>query len=101
MPIQGQDVTLETAEYQLGGTINVGDDGTGTASILFTKTCGIGLNVSGTFNVLAAGNVDRLWLISSGGTVLGTPSEPLNLPLHELVQLEAVRVASRSNLPND
>jgi hypothetical protein len=88
MPIQGQDVKLETAEYRLTGTINIGDDGIGTASILFTNISGVGLDVDGTFNVQAAG-VDRLWLISSGGTALSTPSQPAN----ELVQLEAVRVA--------
>jgi hypothetical protein len=89
MPIQGQDAKLMTAAYQLKGTISVGSDGTGKASILFTKTDGSGLNVDGQFYVLLAGNMDRLWLISSGAVVPETGA-----PAQELVNLEAVRVAS-------
>jgi hypothetical protein len=96
MPIQGQDASLEVGAYQLKGTIKVGDDGTGQANILLKNTSGKGLDVEGQFYVLLAGNVDRLWLISSGGTVPQT-GEPAN----ELVHIEAVRVASHSQLPND
>jgi hypothetical protein len=88
MPIQGQDVKLATGAYQLKGTVNVRSDGSGEARILFTNTGVGGLNVDGQFYVLLAGNVDRLWLISSGGVVPET-----GVPATELVNLEAVRVA--------
>lgn len=88
-PIQGQGASLATGAYDLKGTISVRNDGTGEASILFTKTSGSGRNVNGQFYVLLVGNVDRLWMISSGATVPETGEQA-----DELVDLEAVRVAS-------
>lgn len=90
MPIQGQGAKLTTGAYQLKGTINVRMDGTGEASILFTRTggSGSGLDVKGEFYVSLAGNVDRLWFISSGAVVPQTGEGA-----EELVNLEAVRTA--------
>jgi hypothetical protein len=88
MRLHGTGALFETGEYRLKGTITVRGDGTGEASILFTKTAGPGLNVSGDFYVVVAGNVDRLWLISSGAKVPETGASA-----DELVNLEAVRVS--------
>lgn len=101
LPIHGQDSELATGHYTLQGTIRVRGDGTGDASILFTLVEGNGRNIKGNFFVLVPGNGDRLWLISSGQTVAdpskrdnGEPTPELVEPAPELVDLEAVRVAS-------
>ena len=94
LPIHGQDSELTTGQYKLKGIIRVRGDGTGDASILFTLAEGNGRNIQGNFFVLVPGNGDRLWLISSGQTVVN-PGKPDNgEPAPELVDLDAVRVAS-------
>lgn len=88
MPIAGQDAKLITGAYSLQGSINVGADGSGDASILFTKTSGDGLNVKGQFFVTVGGDPDHLWLISAGAVVPDTGKDA-----NESVTLEAVRIA--------
>lgn len=91
LPIHGQDSELSIGYYELQGSIDVGNDGTGEASILFTKVKGEGRDIQGSFFVLVPGNSpDRLWLISSGQKVVGGSDDGQLAP--ELVDLEAVLV---------
>ena len=88
MPIQGMEAKLTTGFYDLNGTIEVGPDGSGQASILFTRTggTGSGLNVKGDFHVQVAEK--QMWLVSAGGIVPETGARA-----EELVNLEAIRLA--------
>ncbi len=89
MPISGQAAALVTGVYALKGSISIGTDRTGDATILFTRTGGSGQDVKGQFYVTLAEDENRLWFISSGAVVPGT-GEVAN----ESVTLEAVRVAN-------
>jgi len=91
MPIQGQAPDLLTAIWDLGGTIEVQRDGTGSASILFTNVDSVmppERQLQGEFYVLVPG-LDRLWLISAGANLLLGGKVT---PAHESVHIEAVRV---------
>lgn len=95
MPIQGQTPDLLTATWDLDGTIFVQPDGTGTASILFSKVETVILpppsvrQLQGEFYVLVPA-MDRLWLISAGAMLLLGGNKVR--PAHESVHIEAVRV---------
>jgi hypothetical protein len=86
--LHGQGVTLKTGEFSIAGSISMQADGVGSATLTFTKTTD-GSGVKGEFNLLAAGSADRIWLVSSGGVVLGSGE-----PADELVEGEAVRITA-------
>lgn len=83
MPIHGLGAELQSATYALNGIISVKNDGTGNATILYTKTAGRGKNTEGNFYVLQA-EADRFWLVSSENEKTG--------PATEIVNLEAIRI---------
>jgi hypothetical protein len=87
--LQTQGAKLQTGDYTVAGTMTMQSDGTGSATLTFTKTAGSGQAIQGEFNVMAAGSADRLWLVSSGGVVLGSSDDA-----DELVDGEAVRIAA-------
>jgi hypothetical protein len=92
MPIRGQTPDLLTATWDLDGTIYVGSDGTGTASILFTKVDKVITplpQLRGEFYVVVPA-MDRLWLISAGAMLMAGGNKVR--PAHESVHIEAVRV---------
>ena len=101
-PLQGQKASLEKATYDLSGTMTLGPDGTGDADVDFQETSGRKLDgyfrskLKGYFYVLVAGSPDRLWLVSSGATVLSSgatvPPIPAGTPADELVNVEAIRI---------
>jgi hypothetical protein len=96
MRIDGMGPEVMNSHFVLEGTITMQKDGSGTASILFRNMSG-GLNVQGAFFVMVGGDVNRLWMISAGAVVPGTPAGAgaaaiPERPAHESVTLEAVRL---------
>lgn len=61
----------------------------GNAHIAFTSDNPRLDSVDGKFRFAVAGSSDRLWLMSTGATIMGQP-EPINIA--ELVIIEAVRI---------
>lgn len=76
--------------YELKGNMLL-DDGAhlGDAHIAFTTNDQGMDSVDGKFRFAIAGTPDRLWLMSTGATILGKP-EPINID--ELVIIEAIRM---------
>lgn len=92
MPLQGSVKTgVLVGTYVLTGKMLLGSDASlGDAHIAFTsETPGLD-SVDGKFRFAIAGAPDRLWLMSTGATIMGKP-EPINIA--ELVIIEAIRIA--------
>jgi hypothetical protein len=85
--IQGQGAALQHSSFKLKGTYTLRSDGTGTARIDFIAPSGE-INVTGDFDLLMAGTIDRFWLVSSGATAPG------GAPADELTSGEAIRVSA-------
>jgi hypothetical protein len=86
-PLQGQGAKLKKGAYDVEGQITLDASGIGSAAIYFRNQNPQRPDLKGEFYLGIAGTGDRLWLISSGATL-----QPSNLPVDELVTLEAVRV---------
>jgi hypothetical protein len=85
--LQGQGAKLQIGAFSLNGTVTLDSDGTGSASIKFRATDGGTGDIDGEFFLVIAGTPDRLWLVSSGGTVPSSGAQA-----DELCTLEAVRM---------
>jgi hypothetical protein len=92
--LQGQGAKLLTGNFKVEGRIAMQNDGTGSATLTFTKTSGSGRGVKGEFNVIVAGSADRFWLVSAGGVVLDDKGKPTDEHADELVDVEAIRIAA-------
>jgi len=93
--MEGQDATVMTGKYTLNGMMSVASDGAGEAGIFFNKADGQGKSVVGGFHVQVAGDVNRIWMISSRAIDLDQVAPPDGKPREavELCSLEAVRMA--------
>jgi hypothetical protein len=93
--IEGQDATVMTGKYTLNGMMSVASNGAGEAGIFFNKADGQGKSVVGGFYVQVAGDVDRIWMMSSKAIDLDPVAPPNGKPREavELCSLEAVRMA--------
>ncbi len=93
--MQGQDATVMTGKYKLNGMMVVASNGAGEAGIFFNKADGQGKNVVGGFYVQVAGDVDRIWMMSSKAMDVDLIIPPDGKPREavELCSLEAVRMA--------
>jgi hypothetical protein len=89
-PLQGsvRDGVL-VATFQLKGTMLLDETALGNADIVFTSDNATLDSVHGKFRFAVAGTPARVWLMSTGATVIGK-AEPVNIA--ELVIIEAVRL---------
>lgn len=90
IPLQGSVKAVLVGVFSLTGTMLLeGGTPVGNADIVFrSETPGLD-SVAGKFRFGLAGSPDRLWLMSTGATILGEP-EPTSIA--ELVILEAIRL---------
>jgi hypothetical protein len=90
----GGEATVMTGTYTLNGMMSVARNGAGRAGVFFNKADGRGKSVAGGFHVQVAGDVDRIWMISSKAIDLVIdPSTGLPPEAVELCSMEAVRMA--------
>ncbi len=104
--LEGDGAVIEVGEFDLIGSLTADTGGLWKATITFTQTGGNANGpqdqvLVGTFSLVPAGGVvdmyERLWLISTGATLMTSGSNPIPLgPADEVVSGEAVRIAPLS-----
>jgi len=67
LPLAGPNAAVQSAEYQVNGSITVDAGGSGTAQMTFTT--GSGEPVKGWFNVQMAGDSRNFWMISTSAAL--------------------------------